>query len=745
MKTTQSRRLPRILFTALAAVALLGSSAFAAGRPRIGLALSGGGARGAAHIGVLRVLEERRVPVDCIAGTSMGAIVGGLYAAGMTPDELETLIGEIDWADAFDDDIPRRDRSFRRKQDDDLFLVDYRPGIGRGGLALPPGLLDGQKIDLLLERHASRAATVADFDSLGIPFRAVATDIVTGETVVLSGGDLATAIRASMSLPVIFAPREIDGRLLVDGGVSCNLAIDVVRRMGADIVIAVDISTPLQKRDELRSLVAVTDQLTGILTRRNTDIQIGTLAPRDIFIRPELGDIATGSFGRAAEAVPAGVAAAEAAGDRLAALSLPAGEWRRYLAARQRPHSDLVVDGVRILNDSHLADGVITRRIDIEAGAPLDVDRLEHDIDRLYGLELFESVSWDLARESEGNVLNVTAREAPRGPNYLQLGAAVFEDYESPNFNVAVAWTRMALNRLGGELRAGAQFGQEPGLFAEWHQPLDQGLRWFVHLRSSIGERATSVFDGDGSRVMELALRRGGGQIALGRELGAWGEVRAGLLRDGGSVSMQTGDPTAMADGVFDTGEAFVRLFIDELDSVTFPRSGHLLRVRAAAAREALGADTAYEQVEAEGSLAVTRGRLTAFLRGWAATTPGDDAPFQRAVRLGGFSRLSGLEHNELAGQHAGLASCALFARIGSLGIVPVYGGCSLEYGEVFARSEDIRIEDGRVAGSVFLGLDTPIGPLYAAWGLVDGGRANGYLFLGQSLARPVAGLWDFR
>ena len=199
---------------------------------------------------------------------------------------------------------------------------------------------------------------------------------------------------------------------------------------------------------------------------------------------------------------------------------------------------------------------------------------------------------------------------------------------------------------------------------------------------------------------MELALRRGGGEIALGRELGAWGEVRAGVLRDGGTVSVLTGDPAAVPDGVFDTGDVFARLFIDELDSVTFPRSGHLLRLRAAAGLEALGSDDVYERIEAEGAFVFTGGRVTALLRGWASTTPGDDAPFQRLVRLGGFTRLSGLERDELAGQHAGLLSCALFARIGDLGIVPVYAGCSMEYGEVFRRSEDIRIEDGRIAGS---------------------------------------------
>ncbi len=196
-------------------------------RPRIGLALSGGGARGAAHVGVLKVLEEHRIPIDYIAGTSMGAIVGGLYASGLSAAELETIITTIDWTAAFSDFIPRTERSFRRKRDDDLYLVKNKPGIRGLDLLFPPGLLDGQKIDLLLKRHTLPVVGIRDFDSLGIPFRCVAADLATGEPVVIDRGDLALALRASMSIPIVFAPREIDGRLLVDGGIVRNLPVEV--------------------------------------------------------------------------------------------------------------------------------------------------------------------------------------------------------------------------------------------------------------------------------------------------------------------------------------------------------------------------------------------------------------------------------------------------------------------------------------------------------------------------------------
>ena len=312
------------------------NTAETSGRPRIGLALSGGGARGLAHIGVLQVLKEHRIPVDFIVGTSMGSIVGGLYASGMSPDELKTVISRIDWEEAFKDRILREERSFRRKRDDDLYLIKNRPGISRDGLKFPSGIIDGQDIDLLLKRYTIPVVTVRDFDDLAVPFRAVAADLETGRAVVIGEGDLALAMRASMSIPVVFSPRVVKGGLLVDGGISSNLPIDVVREMGADIVIAVDISSPLKERRELQSIFSITNQLTTIMTRRNTEDQIASLTERDIFIRPDLGKISTASFDMAAEAIPKGRDAAAEALEYLKKYSVSKQDYREYLSNRIR-------------------------------------------------------------------------------------------------------------------------------------------------------------------------------------------------------------------------------------------------------------------------------------------------------------------------------------------------------------------------------------------------------------------------
>lgn len=738
-RSVLQRLLPLLCAAALAAQPVADATASTdtpTRRPRIGLALSGGGARGAAHIGVLRVLEERRVPVDFIAGTSMGALVGGLYASGLTPAQLDSVITKMDWMEAFADRIPRGDRSFRRKRDDDLYLVKNKPGLRGGRLLFPPGILDGYQIDLLLKRLSLPVVTVRDFDELSIPYRCVAADIVTGEAVVLGHGDLALAMRSSMSIPAAFAPREIDGRLLVDGGIADNLPINVVRNMGADVIIAVDISSPAQGRAHLSSVIAISTQLATLASDREKNRQVASLGAGDVFIRPDLGAVTVASFDLAAEAIPAGERAARAALGQLDRLAVPAEDYRAWQAARaaRTPAGGPPVPGeVRVVNRSRVADGVIAARLDAPAGGPLDVERLERGLDRIFGLELFESVYYDVVREPQGNVLTVTARERAWGPNYLQGGVAVFEDFEGPIFNLALAYSRTAVNRLNGEWRTGLQVGQEPGAWTEFYQPIDHGLRKFVDVELSAIERTLNVFDSGGHKLSELGITHYGGELAVGREFGTWGELRGGVIREAGRIRIQVGDP-GVPEVRFDTGEAFAQFFVDKLDEVAFPHHGGSLRVRGSAGLDALGSTVEYEQALAEGAFAGSLGRYTGVLGAMFATTRDNDAPLQSRFRLGGLGQLSGLEQDELVGQHALLLRAILYRRIVDFELLPVYAGLSAEFGNVFQSRSAIGIAEGITAGCAILGIDTILGPLCVAYGRAEGDRGNFYLTLGQPL-----------
>ena len=315
------RRLLSCLFLCLCPLMLFAAET---AKPKVGLVLSGGAARGLAHVGVLKALEEQGIHIDAIAGTSMGAVIGGLYASGYKIDELEKLALSIDWQEALSDAPEREDVPFRRKQDDRDFLVKQKLSFrDDGSLGLPLGVIQGQNLALLLESLLAHSSDIRDFDKLPIPFRAVATDIVNGEKVVFRKGHLPQVIRASMSIPAVFAPVEINGQLLVDGGMVDNIPVDVAREMGVDIVIVVDIGTPLRGRKQLNTVFDILNQSITLMTRSNSEVQLASLKPDDILIQPALASYGATDFGRSLDIINAGYRATQVLEKRLASLRQP--------------------------------------------------------------------------------------------------------------------------------------------------------------------------------------------------------------------------------------------------------------------------------------------------------------------------------------------------------------------------------------------------------------------------------------
>ncbi len=723
------------LFSLLVLVSMASAilPAEASDRPKIGLVLSGGGARGAAHVGVIQVLEELRVPVDYITGTSMGSIVGGFYAMGMTIDEMEKAFTELDWAGAFEDKTPREDRSFRRKRDDDDFLVKAKPGISGGKLKLPAGLIQGQQQNLILKSITMPVATLDNFDQLSIPYRAVATDIGTGDAVVIGSGDLATAMRASMSVPGVFAPVEMEGKLLVDGGVSNNLPVDVARDLGADALIVVDISTPLTAREKVHEILAITKQLTAIMTRSNTERSIASLTDTDLFIVPDLGDIETGDFDRAKDAIAVGVKAARENLAALKRLSLSEEQYQAYLQARAvRKNGPPIIDFVRINNESELSDEVLASRLHVQVGEPLDVAALEKEIRDIYGLDLFEIVKYDIVREGGQTGLEVEAIEKSWGPNYLQFGIALEGDFEGENsFNLALGYLRTELNKLNGEWRTIVQVGEEPRFFTELYQPLDVRLRYFVNPQIEYRKLNLNVIEkGDILSEYRISVFRTG--LEGGRNLGNWGEVRLGWRWGRGDAKVQVGDPS-LPDLDFDIGNVFLRFTVDEVDNFNFPHSGIFGALEGSLSRDTLGADADFEQATLNLVGARSWGRHTVLLATNLASTLDDDAPLQSRFRLGGFLNLSGLKQDELSGQHSGVAQLIYYYRIWDIALLPAYVGGSLEGGNVWEDKDDIGFDDVIAAGSMFLGVDSFLGPLYLGYGRAEGGRSSFYMFLGRT------------
>jgi NTE family protein len=705
-------------------------------RPRVGLVLSGGGARGAAHVGVLKVLDEMHVPVDAIAGTSMGAVVGGLYASGMSGAEIETLIRSVNWQDAFRDRPPREELGFRRKQDERNFLVRFALGVKDTGFVLPPGLVQGQKLEQVLRNAALPVAEIQRFDRLPIPFRAIATDLETGQPVVMDSGDLVTAMRASMSAPGVFSPAQRDGRILVDGGLVDNLPIDTARAMGVDVLIVVDVSFPLYSRDQLTSPLEVTNQAFAILIRGRTLDERQKLRPTDIVLDPALERFTSADFGRVPQALRAGEDAARGATAALAKLSLSEADYRDYLAKRNTRSTELpLIEFVRADSASAQYDALIQETMKDLVGKQLDRELMRSKLTSLYALDRFETIDYQLIEDQGRAGLQLDLRRKSWGPNYVRMGLNLEDDFEgNSRYNAAVRFIATELNSLGGEWLTDIQIGENPKFFTEFYQPLSLASRYFVAPQFDFEER--SVFElRNNDRVAEYRVREVSGGIDFGREIANWGEIRFGLHRGTGRRRVLIGDPS-LPSTEFDRGGYFTRFSYDKLDSIFFPRHGQQFDIEWSAQRTNIGADSNFDIVRTSWLIARSFDRHTFIFWTDEGTTVDALATPENSFTLGGFLNLSGLTPGFLSGPHYGIGRLIYYRRVGRGGSgvldLPAYAGVSVEAGNTWLDRKDM-FSDLRLNGSLFFGLDTPLGPVYLAVGADEGGDKAFYLFLGRT------------
>ncbi len=707
-------------------------------RPRVGLVLSGGSAHGLAHVGVLTVLEELHVPVDVVAGTSMGSVVGGLYASGMSPADMERLVRTTDWEDLLDD-RPSRDRlSFRRKQDDVLNYVDLEMGLSAKGISFPSGLIAGQKLGFLLKTLTLGTVGVSRFDDLPLPFRCVATDIATGEKVVLSDGSLAEAIRASMSIPGVFSPVPRGERLLVDGGLVENLPVSEAEEMGAEVVVAVDISTPLAKRDDIKGFLGVLGQTSGFLTRLNVEQQIATLRDGDVLVTPDLDGIATLGFPQFGEAIERGVAAGRAAAARLSGLSVSEEEY----AAWRKGHPPLFTDDapeiaeVRVETAGRVDTDIVSHRVSVRPGR-LDWDVLFESLQGVYALGDYETVDFLVEGPADHRALTIRPRPAPPAPTRVRTGLVFGTEFSSESmFGLRVGLDRTRLNRLRGELKTRVEVGRRNELSMELYQPVDTRLRFFVSPGAGWHRQPRDVYV-DGGLAVRFFESQLQGRLDAGISLGKLGEVRLGLLRDRSEFSEEIGIPAFPVTTADRAGVVLLARF-DQLDNVRVPRSGWAGEVEAGLYRPWLGAESDYDKVSATYVGARSFGELTV-QAGLEASAPfgGTRLPFYDLNWIGGFARLSGLRSGELFGQYLGLARVSTYYRLAKLPSLVgsgVYAGASLETGNVWQQSAEIDAASLIWSGSLFAAADTILGPLYLGWGLAEGGRNTFFLSLGLPL-----------
>lgn len=715
-------------------------------RPKIGVVLSGGGARGAAHIGLLRVLEREHVPIDYIVGTSMGAIIAGLYSYGLTADELDKVVNRIDWLDSFQDDPARKDKSWRRKQEDNELKIKRSIGFNHFEFQLPKGAVQGQKQMTLLRGFTRGAEHMTSFDEMRIPFRAVASDITTGEAYIFDKGDLALAIRASMSVPAIFAPIEYDGKLLSDGGIADNIPIDVARKMGADIVIVSDIGTPLLTSDQIKSVVDVSSQLSTMLVRMNSEKQLATLTKKDILIQPELGDIGSGSFERAPEAIKLGQKYTELQIDRIRNLSLakeaplPQNDKNKNMLANRIPN--IIIRDINVISDAPIASKLIRTQLQQKEGQAFDRHRIENDVSNIYGLGYFELVTYRLIPVQDNQYdLEISAKRKSWGPNYMKFGLNLFDDFEGhTGFNLSVNYTLTNLNRWGAEWKNSAQMGDRPRLSSELYLPLPSYNEYYIAPRVEYERRTVNLYEND-QAYASIRLHTVSSGVALGRELGNWGDLRTGIYRANVTYDTLVGTEQSVQQhqtnsNFVKNGYYFFNASVDTLDNAFFPAEGNSTNIEWRWARAHLGAESEYRTVSFKSLKALNWGDNHFLMSLNGGSLRAGELPIQDTFTLGGFWSLSGLSEDELVGNHYALGKLIYFNNLtGPLAKsagYPLYVGTSVETGNVWHNQHDISGSDLIWSGSLFVATDIFLGPMYFAYGYTEGGRSAVHFYLGQ-------------
>ena len=707
-------------------------------RPRIGLVLGGGGARGGAHLGVLEVLEELRIPIDCIAGTSQGALVGGAYAAGVSPGDIKDLVGKTDWNTMFDDSAGREAVNMRRKELDDRFYSGIELGVSRDGLRFREGAVSGEKLKLFFNQLVRSDLGDRAIERLALPLSIIATDIGNGERVAMRTGNLTTAMRASMSVPGLIAPVTRNGRKLVDGGLTDNLPVAEVRDLcRPDVVIAVNVGSPLLKPDEVTGVVTVLGQVVNLLTEQNVARSLGLLAPHDIYIQPDLGDITSTAFNRQMKAAQVGREATLAKSEELRRYSMePAiyAAWQdqvRLIA----PHAPPVVDQVRIAQTRFVSPETIRRGISQPEGAPLDSHQLERDLVREFSQGDLHSLDYSVVKERDKTVLRITPVEKPWGPDYLRFGVNLASDFRSESsYNLRALYRRTWMNSYGGEWLLLAQIGAEQAISTEFYQPLDLRHAFYVRPHGSTGLRKVPLFvRGDRLAVYRVQENKGG--LDVGANLGVWGQASVGWVEKRLGAVLDTG-PDSLLNLTERLGGPMASLSIDTYDQPFFPTHGMRLDVThfdAQRVRLATGL-APYARSEARLGGAISAGRWT-FLGGLeGGTATKGTLPLSDAFSLGGPRRLTGFANDQLLGGAYTFGRLEAQYRLSFLS--PLYGltllaGVLAETGRMDKPVSRTSLDGWQRSFGGYLAANTLLGPVYLGVADAKNGKGRFYLFIG--------------
>lgn len=701
-------------------------------RPRIGLVLEGGGALGLAHIGVIEWLEEHRIPVDVIAGTSMGGLVGGIYATGESPAQMKEMIREIKWKEVLGGVTPYSDLSFRRKEDRRDYPNRFEFGL-KHGAQFPSGFNSGQEVGLILDRVGAPYSQMKSFDDLPIAFRCVSTDLVGGKAFVFEGGSLARALRATMSLPAFFSPVHEGERLYVDGGLLDNLPVDVARRMGVDIVIAVHLQTRTFTGNEALSSFGVLQRAMSVTIAIN---ELRSMEKADILLTADVSKYSSIDYNSFDEIEVEGYKAAEQRSAVLAPLSVSEEQWHQVLAQRAaRRKSPPVPQFVEIRGTSlHIAKGL---HHDLEqlAGKPLDSDRLNQEMMSITGLGRFSRAGYHFEERGGRQGLVIQADEKEYAPPTVHpLLLIDGSDYKNVLFQVGARITFLDIGGFGSEWRNDFIAGSKYGLSTEYYHPFTPYTNWFVAVNAFADSSPFNVYQRD--RILALYRnRRAGAGVDLGYAFGRSAELRLGYETGYQKLSEELGSPE-LPSVKGRVGVSSLHFTLDRFDDPVIPRSG--LRVESAFKfhDDNPGATEAFPTLELNFAVAKRTGPRssilflasggTAFGTKYAATGL---PPFS----LGGPLRLGAYGANELLTSQYYLLQTAYLYRLHELSPLlgqNLYLVSGYELGKAYYQSSDVsRLPQN---GTVGILVQTVFGPVFFGGSIGDRGHRKFYFKLGR-------------
>ena len=704
-------------------------------RPKIGLVLGGGGALGLAHVGVLQKLEELQIPIDYIGGTSMGAVVAGMYASGMSPDEIERRFIALDWWDVLKDRSSYQFLDYRRKLDDKRFMgVEF--GLKDWQILYSPGMAYGQKLNNVLETFSINSTGISDFNQLNIPYRAVATDLRSGTSVVLKSGNLAQAMRASMAVPGAFTPVRMDGMVLVDGGILNNIPVEVVKGMGADIIIAVDVgatSADKSAESDFRSLGSIVGRTYSLMQRPEQEKQ---LALADVVISPDLPDLSASQFHKVEEIIPPGRKAVEQLRGRLGQYSVDAATFEAYLEKQRLRHSEeIFITDVKVTGNKAVSETVIRDRIKTKEG-PLRLDTVHEDLNRIHGVGDFQTVTYDLNPTNGNYGLEYKTIEKFWGPAYLHFGTKVEVTTDATAlWSLLLNYTRTQLNPLGGEIRIDLEGGgHKRMLLGEWYQPVSWGKH--VFLAPSLGYLGEDIdFYVDNTDVADIEQHLAYGAFDAGISFFEYGEVRVGLL--GGHAYVEERSGIIALPEINDTVvAATTRLRLDQLDDPIFPSKGYQLSIDGLFAFEDLGSSETFSKLEVQALVPLTFGSHTITPKLALGSSLGTDLPDYAWFDVGGLDSFAGYAPYQLRGNYYGVGSLSYRYQLGKL--PPAFGNglfalARVDAGNAWFSADDVRLENLDYGGLVGLGADTIIGTCQIAVGKAESTTTRFYFQIGNT------------